>query len=428
MKIAIVSKSDRNGGGASRVAEDLATWLNDAGHPTDHFIAFNFKEPLSFQRHLYGEGRRYRLCEKIHRKTYEYGFPELLPVEYWVNLSRVLNNYDIVHFHDLFTAISPVTLALTSRRKPTFFTVHDCSAFTGGCMYPMDCEKFTSHCHQCPQLPPAKKKEKDKIPDRTREIQTIKRWIAAKFNIQYIFPSHWMVQQAQQALNFKISPTVIPNGLDLKFFPYINKVEAKISLSIPVNRKVVVISAHVLNDPRKGVKYAIAALQSVRDLSPFVLAVGICNDELKQALEGLEFREIGYISDPNFLAQVYCAADIMLFCSLADNLPLTVMEAMAASTPVVGFSTGGVPEMIQNGRNGMLVEPTNQEALNQALRQALVSVDLEAIGQQARKDFENNFSRSVFLERHLQLYQNFKHSLSKISRPSVVEAEPVINT
>jgi glycosyltransferase involved in cell wall biosynthesis len=425
MKIAIVSKSDRNGGGASRVAEELATWLNDAGHPTDHFIAFNLKEPLSFQRNLYGVRRRYRLCEKIHEKTNEYGFPQLLPIEYWANLSRFLNNYDVVHFHDLYTAISPITLALTSRRKPTFFTVHDCSPFTGGCMYPMGCEKFTSHCHQCPQLPAGK--NKDKIPDRTREIQTIKRWVAGKFNIRYIFPSHWMVQQAQQALKFKTSPIVIPNGLDLKPFPFGKKVDIKISLGIPENRKVILISAHVLNDPRKGVKYAIAALQSVRDLSPFVLVVGFCSDELKQALEGLEFREMGYISDPNFLAKVYSAADVMLFCTLADNLPLTVMEAMAASTPVVGFSTGGVPEMIETGRNGILVEPTNQQALNQALRQALLSIDLEAMGQQARKDVENNFSRTVFLEKHLQLYQNFEHSLSKISRPSVVAPEPVIN-
>ncbi|KAB8320269.1 glycosyltransferase [Tolypothrix campylonemoides VB511288] len=425
MKIAIVSKSDRNGGGASRVAEELATWLNDAGHPTDHFVAFNFKEPLSFQRNLYAERIRFKLCKKIHEKTKEYGFPELLPVEYWLNLSRTLDNYDIVHFHDLYTAISPITLALTSRRKPTFFTVHDCSAFTGGCMYPMGCEKFTTHCHQCPQLPEGK--NKDKIPDRTREIQAIKRWVSGQFNIRYIFPSHWMAQQAEQALKFKISPIVIPNGLDLKPFPLVTKVNIKINLGIPENRKVIVISAHVLNDPRKGVKYAIAALQSVRDLSPFVLAVGICNDELKQALEGLEFREMGYISDPNFLAKVYSAADVMLFCTLADNLPLTVMEAMAASTPVVGFSTGGLPEMIETGRNGILVEPTNQQALNQALRQALLSIDLEAMGQQARKDVENNFSRTVFLEKHLQLYQNFEHSLSKISRPSVVAPEPVIN-
>ncbi|MBW4431531.1 MAG: glycosyltransferase [Pelatocladus maniniholoensis HA4357-MV3] len=425
MKIAVISKSDRNGGGASRVAENLATWLNDAGHSTEHFIAFKYKEPLSFQHSLYGEGFQLKLCKNIHQKTNKYGFRELLPVEYWFNLNKVLDNYDIVHFHDLFTAISPITLALTSRRKPTFFTVHDCSAFTGGCMYPMECEKFTSYCHRCPQLP--QDGWKNKLSDRTREVQAIKRWVAGKFNIRYIFPSHWMLQEAQQALKFKSSPVVIPNGLDLSIFPIVNKVEAKNSLGIPENRKVVAISAHVLDDPRKGVKYAIAALQSVRDLSPFVIAVGLCNDELKQALEGLEFKEMGYISNPNLLAKVYSAADIMLFCTLADNLPLTVLEAMAASTPVVGFSTGGVPEMIQNGQNGILVEPTNQQALNQALRQALLSPDLEVMGEQARRDVENKFSNTVFLEKHLQLYQNFEHSLSKTDLESVISTEPAIN-
>ncbi|EHC14937.1 glycosyl transferase group 1 [Fischerella thermalis WC542] len=405
MKVAIISKSDRKGGGASRVAEDLAIWLNDAGHPTDHFIAFNFKEPLSFQYSLYGEGLKFRLCKTVHRKTNKYGFRELLPVEYWVKVNAILNDYDIVHFHDLYTAISPVTLALASRRKPTFFTVHDCSAFTGGCLYPMGCEKFASYCHKCPQL--SQDGWKNQLRDRTREVQAIKRWVAGKFNIRYIFPSHWMLQEAQKALKFQSLPVVIPNGLDLSFFPIVKKVEAKTSLGIPENRRVVAISAHVLDDPRKGVKYAIAALQSIGDLSPFVIVVGLCNDELKHSLKGLEYKEMGYICDPHLLAKAYSAADVMLFCTLADNLPLTVLEAMAASTPVVGFSTGGVPEIIQNGHNGILVEPTNQQALNQALRQVLSASDLEAIGQQARRDIENKFSRTVFLEKHLQLYQNF---------------------
>src|SRR5579883_367714 len=424
MKVAIVSKSDRRGGGASRVAEDLAIWLNDAGHPTDHFVPFNFGERLSLQRNLYGEGRRFRLCRKIHDTTNKYGFRELLPVEYWLNLSRFLDNYDIVHFHDLFTAISPLTLALASRRKPTFFTVHDCSPFTGGCLYPMECNKFTTNCHHCPQLPHAG--WKDELRDRTREVQSIKRWVAEHFNIRYIFPSNWILNQAKKSLKFKTPPVVIPNGLDLKFFPTEKKAEVKISLGIPATRKVVAISAHALDDPRKGVKYAITALQSVRELSPLVLTVGSCTNELEQALEGLEFKEMGYISDLHLLAQVYSAADVMLFCSLADNLPLTVLEAMAASTPVVGFSTGGVPEMIQTGRNGILVEPGNQQALNQALRQALLSIDLEAIGQQARRDVEDNFSKDLFVERHLQLYQNLETSLRESKNfQSFALSEPV---
>ncbi|WP_414622882.1 glycosyltransferase [Calothrix sp. CCY 0018] len=404
MKVAVVSKSDRSGGGASRVAEDLAAWLNEAGHLADHFVAFHCNEPLSFQQNLYGGGRRIKLCKKIHQKTNELGFYELFPAEYWINLNWVINNYDIVHFHDLYSAISPLTLALTARRKPTFFTVHDCSAFTGYCLYPMGCDKFTTNCHQCPQLPTGKNQKP--IPDRTRQVQSIKRWVADKFPIHYIFPSNWMLSEAHKSLKFNTSPLVIPYGIDLKPFPTEKKEDVKISLGIPENRPVVAISAHVLDDPRKGVKFAIAALQSVRDLSPIVISVGICNTELKQALEGLEVKEMGYIKDPQLLAQVYSAADIMLFCTLADNLPLTVLEAMAASTPVVSFATGGVPEMIQSGSNGVLVEPANQQALNQALRQALLSPNLREMGQQARKDVENNFSKTAFLERHLKIYQN----------------------
>jgi glycosyltransferase involved in cell wall biosynthesis len=408
MKVAIISKSDRQGGGASRVAEDLAIWLNEAGHPTEHFIAFNFKEPRLQQHSLYGDGLNAKICRKIHHITNKSGFRELLPVEYWFNLSKILDRYDIVHFHDLFTAISPLTLALTSRRKPTFFTVHDCSPFTGGCLYPMGCEKFTNSCHKCPQLP---QNGWNRLRDRTREVQVIKQWVAHQFPIRYIFPSQWMLRQAQQTLKFKISPAVIHNGVDFKLFPIVTKVDAKINLNIPANRQVIVIAAsYSLDDLRKGVKYAITALQSVSNLSPFILAVGHCNDELRQALQGLEFREMGYIADPNFLAKVYSAADAMLFCTLADNLPLTVLEAMAASTPVIGFSTGGVPEIIQSGSNGILVEPGSQQQLNRALRQALLSANLAAMGQQARKSIEQKFSQATFLQQHLQMYQNYVFS------------------
>ena len=249
MRIGIVSKANRHGGGASRVAEDLAIWLNQSGHITDHFISYFQGESLPFQRSLYGENLSFKLCKKIHSVTGRFGFRELLPVEYWFSLRKILDEYDVIHFHDLYTAISPLTLALVSQHKPTFFTVHDCSPFTGGCLYPMECDKFSSYCHQCPQL--CQNTWKSRLRDRSKEIQSIKRWVAKNFQIRYIFPSEW----------------------------------------------------------------------------------------------------------------------------------------------------------IQTKHNGILVEPTNQEALNQALRQALLSTNLLEMGQQARRDVETKFSHTMFLERHLQLYQ-----------------------
>jgi glycosyltransferase involved in cell wall biosynthesis len=408
MKIAVVSKSDRIGGGASRVAEDLATWLNETGYETDHFIAFSNKKLLPFQKELYGNSLTTRLCKKSHALTNKLGFRELFPLEYWFNLRHCLKDYDIVHFHDLFSAISPLTLALSAQIKPTFFTVHDYSAFTGGCLYPSGCEKFVSHCYQCPQLPQTGLK--NKIRDHTREIQTIKQWVANQFPIQYIFPSSLLAQKAQKALDYKISPQVIPHGLDLRFFLDRTKYTAKSELNIPKSRRVVAVTAHFLQDPRKGVKYAIAALQSVRNLNPLVLLIGVANEEVRKDLLGLEVKEMGFISNPKDLAQTYLASDIMLFCSLEEIFGLTVLEAMASSTVVVGFATGGVPEIIQTGCNGILVETGNQKALNQSLRQALQNSKLEEVGQQARRDVESSFSSTQFLQRHLQLYMAAIHS------------------
>jgi glycosyltransferase involved in cell wall biosynthesis len=403
VKIAIVSKSDRIGGGASRVAEDLAIWLNESGYRADHFIAFGNKEPYSFQKSLYGEDLTTKICHKAHSLTNKFGFRELLPVEYWLNLKYHLKNYDIIHFHDLFMSISPFTLALVSQKKPTFFTVHDYSPFTGGCLYPSGCEKFASHCYECPQL--SQIGWKNKIRDRTKEIQSIKQWLAHQFPIQYIFPSSWIAQEAQKALDYKIAPQVIYHGIDLNVFSSQTKSEAKQSLNIPKDRIVVVVTAHFLQDPRKGIKFALAALQSVSDLNPLILLVGFADEELRNSLAGLEVKEMGFIAQPKDLAQAYLAADIMLFCSLEEIFGLTVIEAMASSTIVIGFATGGVPEIIQTGRNGVLVEPRNQEALNQALRQTILSNRIGEMAQQARIDVENNFSKSKFLENHIRMYR-----------------------
>lgn len=402
MKIAIVSKSDRLGGGASRVAEDLALGLNELGYKTDHFISYSNKEPYSFQRSLYGEKFAEQICKKTHFLTNKFGFRELLPVEYWFNLRKYISGYDIVHFHDLFSSISPITMSLVSNSKPTFFTVHDYSAFTGGCLYPSGCDKFADQCYQCPQL--SQIGWKNQFRDRTKEVQSIKRWVSNKSSVQYIFPSISIAQEAQKSLTYKLPPQVIYHGIDLSIFSS-SKSRAKSELNIPEDRQVVVVTAHFLQDARKGVSYAISALQSVRELNPLVLLIGFANEQVRQSLVGLDVREMGFISNPEALAQAYLASDIMLFCSLEEIFGLTVLEAMAASTVVIGFKTGGVPEMIQTEINGILVEQRDQESLNQSLRRMLEYGNLREMGQRARIDVENKFSKSQFLNNHLKAYE-----------------------
>jgi glycosyltransferase involved in cell wall biosynthesis len=403
MKVAIISKADRLGGGASRVAEDHATWLNEVGIPTDHFIGSGDLDLSHDRQSLYGYGAQRLIARKTHRLTQKLGWREIIPIEYWLNLRRVIHNYDIIHFHDLHSAISPLTLAWVAKQKPTFFTVHDCSAFTGGCLYPMDCTKYQTNCGKCPQV--HDRGWRTSFYDHSHELHQINRGLAAHHPVQYIFPSHWIAAEAHKSLTFKQPAQIIPYGLDLRPFPLRPKSTAKQQLGLPDRRPVITITAHYLQDPRKGVKHAIAALQSIADYNPIILVVGLCSDTLKQQLAGLETREMGFIQDPEKLGLVYTASDIVLFCTLADNLPLTVLETMAAGTMIVGFATGGVPDMIQSGSNGLLANPGDQAGLNQILRQAIEQTDLIQFGQQARHDVEKHFSPAAFVKSHLRLYQ-----------------------
>ena len=65
---------------------------------------------------------------------------------------RRLYEYDLVHVHDLSSAISPLTVRYVARRRPTVWTFRDCSPFTGGCLYPQDCTAYMRRCGHCPQL------------------------------------------------------------------------------------------------------------------------------------------------------------------------------------------------------------------------------------------------------------------------------------
>jgi hypothetical protein len=67
------------------------------------------------------------------------------------------------------------------------------------------------------------------------------------------------------------------------------------------------------------------------------------------------WMHLGYVNNDRLLSNIYSAADLYVIPSFQDNLANTVLESLACGTPVVGFSTGGIPDMIQHGKTGLLV-------------------------------------------------------------------------
>src|SRR5690606_31140451 len=84
-----------------------------------------------------------------------------------------------------------------------------------------------------------------------------------------------------------------------------------------------------------------------------------------EQLEGITLKKhfLGYVSGDENLVNVYSAASLYVTPSVEDNLPNTVIEALACGTPVVGFQTGGIPEMVRHGVNGYVADYKNAASL-----------------------------------------------------------------
>lgn len=97
------------------------------------------------------------------------------------------------------------------------------------------------------------------------------------------------------------------------------------------------------------------------------------------------------------LLQHYRQADLFVLPSLSEGMPLVILEAMANSLPVVATQVGGIPELVQHGRNGVLVPPANAMALADAIRSVLE--DRQRYRQMTKLAYEAVLGRTEMEER-----------------------------
>ena len=106
------------------------------------------------------------------------------------------------------------------------------------------------------------------------------------------------------------------------------------------------------------------------------------------------------------MAHAYNAADIFVIPSLVDNLPNTVLEAMACGTPVIGFDVGGIPDMVREGETGLLVYPGDSRALSEALDILLGNHSLRrTMSANCRMVAEAEYSMEIQARRYIALYE-----------------------
>jgi glycosyltransferase involved in cell wall biosynthesis len=325
---------------------------------------------------------------------------EPLPWEYWFALRETISSFDVFHFHDLYMAISPANLAKVATHRPVVFTLHDTSAFTGGCINPQNCQRFRSNCGACP-----KRRELGRF-DFTRANLKRMRRLALSPGLSYICPSRWIKSEAAHSLGTWAKTEHLPNGFDACAYEFRSQVKARALLGLPQDGIIVALSCASFENKLKGIELALEALRSNRDLNITALLIGQTGPQIPELLKGVKCVATGFLHNRTELGLWYSSADLLLYPSLGDNLPITVQEAMAAGTPVVAFRVGGIPELVEDGKTGWLVPLGDQKGLNEALRRALESGETRAFGDRARSFITEQFSRERCVERHLEVYQS----------------------
>jgi glycosyltransferase involved in cell wall biosynthesis len=198
---------------------------------------------------------------------------------------------------------------------------------------------------------------------------------------------------------------VIANGID--FSPFLGIEDASSGREFGSDLTIGIVGRLAR---QKGHPFFFAAARGILEKFPRARFVVVGEGPDRKQLEALA-QELG-IADSVYFAgyrddmpRVYAGLDLMVMPSLDEGLPMTLLEAMAARCAVVASAVGAVPELIEHGQTGLLVEPGNTGDLEQAMLLLLNDACLRNwIAQNARQSV-SRFSSERMARSYLDFYQ-----------------------
>jgi glycosyltransferase involved in cell wall biosynthesis len=201
----------------------------------------------------------------------------------------------------------------------------------------------------------------------------------------------------------------IPNSVDIPPFDRREAREA-VRSELRIAEDDVVLGSAVRLTAQKGLTYLIEAFARLVVANPKALLVIAGTGPDHEPLTSLA-REIGVADRVRFIGarsdvpRLLCGLDVYVLPSVWEGMPLGVLEAMAVGCPVVATRVGGVPEMIDHGRSGLIVPSRNVEALAAAIARVLNDLDASRVmAQQALERFQTRFSLSAMIRAYEELY------------------------
>jgi glycosyltransferase involved in cell wall biosynthesis len=311
----------------------------------------------------------------------------------------------VLNFHNLHSHyFSYLALPTLTEQKPALWTLHDMWSFTGHCAYSYDCAKWQSGCGRCPYplVEPSVRI------DGTALEWRLKNWIYGRSNLTIVAPSQWLAAQARQSMLSSLDIHCIPNGIDLAAYQPLDQQWCRTQLGVPLHQRVLLFGAQVLNDRRKGGDLLLKALQTLPAAlkgETVLLTFGHDCGDIANAV-GMPTLNLGYLKQDHQKAVAFSAADLLVFPTRSDNLPLVLQESIACGTPMVSFRVGGVPDVVRPGITGYLAEPEDAADLSSGIVKLLEDTQLrEQMRLNCRAIAVAEYSLALQVQRYLDLYQ-----------------------
>ncbi len=316
---------------------------------------------------------------------------------------------DVVHLHwvnQSFLSLRDIRRILESGKR-VVVTMHDMWYFTAICHYAGECDRYArGGCRRCPLMGGGAPLGQD----LARRVFRQKREMYARASVTFVGCSQWIAGLARRSLLAQGQRVVsIPNAIDTEQFCPQDKAAARRAFGLPAGRTLLLFGAQRITDERKGFHLLVEACVRIAAERPGlraelgIVVVGGDADAARTALP-LDVFPAGYVSNEDAMARLYNAVDAYVTPSLQDNLPNTVVEAMACGTPCVGFRVGGIPEMIDHRRNGYVADYRDAADLARGILWAADPGRRAELSAQARRKAVETYSEERVARRYMEVY------------------------
>ncbi|OAI46830.1 hypothetical protein AYO44_10660 [Planctomycetaceae bacterium SCGC AG-212-F19] len=401
-----ISTAD-NLGGSGRSAYKVHRGLRDLGVRSRMLVRDQVTSDRDVQRVNPGW---FRLADKAAAIATDRLGLQYLFVPSSLNLLRHpwYRSADVVQLYNTHgNYFSHTVLPRMCRDKMVVWRLSDMWPLTGHCAYAGSCDRWKHGCGKCPDLasyPPLRL-------DTTGLLWKRKQSIYSRSSFHVVAPSRWLLNLVDQSPLLRGRPrTLIRNGVDTAVFKPLGQAWCRQVLGVPERGKGILFLGHVVADnERKGSGFFLRVIEALDRSGAedfFVMVVGEGAGHFGEGLPCPVWRH-DLVREDELLALIYNAADLLVHPATAENLPNSVLEAMACGVPAAAFDAGGVAEIVVSDQTGWLAPPGNVEHLTAGVR-SLLSDDgrRAALGRTARAIIEAEYTVARQARSFYDLYES----------------------